>query len=62
MTSSRLLYLAAALLALAGVLMAVSASLILGAVLLITGGCTAAAARLFLQKEKQDQHTEEKES
>ena len=35
MTSSRLLYLAAALLALAGVLMAVSASVIVGAALLI---------------------------
>lgn len=62
MTSSRLLYLAAALLALAGVLMAVSASLILGAVLLVTGGCMAAAARLFSQKEKENEHTEEKES
>ena len=51
MTSSKLLYMAAALLALAGVLMAVSASLILGAVLLNTGGCTAAAARLFQTKE-----------
>lgn len=62
MTSSKLLYMAAALLALAGVLMAVSASPILGAVLLIAGGCMAAAARLFSQKEKQNQHTEEKES
>lgn len=57
MTSSRLLYLAAALLALAGVLMAVSARAILGAVLLV-----AAAARLFSQKEKENEHTEEKES
>ena len=48
MTSSKLLYMAAALLALAVVLIAVS--------------CMAAAARLFSQKEKQDQHTEEKES
>ena len=62
MTSSKLLYMAAALLALAGVLMAVSASLILGAVLLTAGGCTAAAARLFSQKEKQNRYTEEKES
>ena len=52
MTSSRLLYMAAALLALAGVLMTVSASLLLGAVLLVAGGCmaAAAAARLFQQK------------
>lgn len=59
MTSSGLLYIAAAL---AGVLMAVSASLILGAVLLVAGGCMAAAARLYPQKEKQNEHTEEKES
>lgn len=61
MTSSRSLYLAAALLALAGVLMAVSASVILGAALLIAALCMAAAARLFQTKE-QNQHTEEKES
>ena len=35
---------------------------VLGAVLLIAGGCMAAAARLFPQKQKENQHTEEKES
>ena len=64
MTSSTLLYSAAALMALSGILMAVSASLALGAVLLAAGACMAAAARHFQQTETQhkEETKEDKES
>lgn len=52
MTSSTLLYSAAALMALSGILMAVSASPALGAVLLAAGACMAAAPKSSFRKEK----------
>ena len=51
MTSSTLLYSAAALMALSGILMAVSASPALGAVLLAAGACMAAAPKSSFRKE-----------
>ena len=57
MTSSTLLYSAAALMALSGILTAVNASPALGAVLPAAGACMAAAARHFQQAETQ--HKEE---
>ena len=64
MTSSTLLYSAAALMALSGILMAVSASPALGAELLAAGACMAAAARHFQPTETQhkEETKEEKES
>lgn len=58
MTSSTLLYSAAALMALSGILMAVSASPALGAVLLAAGACMAAAAARHFQP-TETQHKEE---
>lgn len=52
MTSSTLLYSAAALMALSGILMAVSASPALGAVLLAAGACMTAAPKSSFRKEK----------
>lgn len=52
MTSSTLLYSAAALMALSGILVAVSASPALGAVLLAAGACMAAAPKSSFRKEK----------
>lgn len=52
MTSSTLLYSAAALMALSGIPMAVSASPALGAVLLAAGACMAAAPKSSFRKEK----------
>lgn len=52
MTSSTLLYSAAALMALSGILMAVSASPALGAVLLAAGACMVAAPKSSFRKEK----------
>ena len=63
MTSSTLLYSAAALMALSGILTAVSASPALGAVLLAAGACMAAAARHFQPTETHKEETkEDKES
>ena len=63
MTSSTLLYSAAALMALSGILTAVNASPALGAVLL-AAGAMAAAARHFQQPETQhkEETKEDKES
>lgn len=64
MTSSTLLYSAAALMALSGILTAVNASPALGAVLLAAGACMAAAARHFQPTETQHKEgtKEDKES
>ena len=52
MTSSQLLFSAAALMALSGILMAISASPALGAALLAAGACMAVAAWHFHKTEK----------
>ena len=64
MTSSTLLYSAAALMALSGILTAVNGSPALGAVLLAAGACMAAAARHFQPTETQhkEETKEDKES
>lgn len=53
MTSSQLLFSAAALMALSGILMAISASPALGAALLAAGACMAVAAWHFHRKENE---------